>query len=308
MSEESTTSDLSELFRQSIEAVNRGELDAYLTFYAPDAVFQTGVGRFEGRDAIRGYLDDLWGSYDELVFALEELHNLGNGVAFSALTATGRLRGTRAEVHLRYAMVVTHVDGALARVTDYVNVDEARAAAEQLAEEKREAMSEAATTHDVVELVRGFFEALNRRDIDALMNFHTSDATWDASTTAAGAFEGAAAVKGFLTDWYSAFDDWSGEPEELRDLGNGVVFASVRWSGRPVGGDASVQARGALVFTVASHMITRVTVYTRFGIDEGRAAAERLAEERGEAVSRKSHDERRSSHATNEPGEVSAYF
>jgi uncharacterized protein (TIGR02246 family) len=136
MPEESTTPYLSELFRQSIEAVNRGDLEAYLSSYAPDAVFQTGVGRFEGRDAIRDYLEDLWSSYDELVFALEELHDLGNGVAFLALSATGRLRGTSAEVHLRYAMVVTHVDGALARVTDYVNIDEALAAAQGLARER----------------------------------------------------------------------------------------------------------------------------------------------------------------------------
>ena len=136
MPEESKTPDLSELFRQNIEAVNRGDLDAYLSSYVPDAVFQTGVGRFEGRAAIRGYLEDLLGSYEELVFALEELHDLGNGVAFFALAATGRLRGTSAEVHLRYAMVVTHVDGALARVTDYVNIDEARAAAQRLAEER----------------------------------------------------------------------------------------------------------------------------------------------------------------------------
>jgi uncharacterized protein (TIGR02246 family) len=137
MPEESTTRHLSELFRQNIEAVNRGDLDAYLSSYAPDAVLQTGVGRFEGRDAIRGYLEDLWGSYDELVFALEEFHDLGNVVAFLALAATGRLRGTSAEVHLRYAMVVTQVDGALARVTDYVNIDEARAAAQRLGESRR---------------------------------------------------------------------------------------------------------------------------------------------------------------------------
>jgi ketosteroid isomerase-like protein len=61
MPEESTTPSLSEPFRQSIEAVNSGDLDAYSSFYAPDAVLQTGVGRFEGREAIRGYLGDLLG-------------------------------------------------------------------------------------------------------------------------------------------------------------------------------------------------------------------------------------------------------
>ncbi len=112
MSEESTIPDVAELFRCSIEAVNRGALDSYMSSYAPDAVFETGVGRFEGRNAIRAYLEDLRGSYDELAFALEELHDLGNGVAFAAMRSTGRPRGTDAEVHLRYALVVTHEDGA----------------------------------------------------------------------------------------------------------------------------------------------------------------------------------------------------
>jgi ketosteroid isomerase-like protein len=136
MSEETTTPDLAELFQRNIEAVNRGDLDAYLSSFASDAVLQTGVGRFQGRDAMRGYLEDLRDSYDALVFALQELHDLGNGVAFIALAATGRLRGTSADVHLRYAMVVTHVDGVLASATDYVNIDEARAAGERLAKER----------------------------------------------------------------------------------------------------------------------------------------------------------------------------
>lgn len=39
------------------------------------------------------------------------------------------------------------------------------------------------------------------------MSFHASDAVWDASKTGAGTFEGAAAVRGFLEDWYGAFDE-----------------------------------------------------------------------------------------------------
>jgi ketosteroid isomerase-like protein len=134
--ERSPPSGLRELVGQNLEAVNRGDIDAYMSSYAPDAVFRTGVGRFEGRDAIRGYLEDLWGSYDELVFALEELHEVADGVAVCGLVATGRPRGTSAEVHLRYAMVVTHVDGVIVRVSDYVTVEEARAAAERLAQRR----------------------------------------------------------------------------------------------------------------------------------------------------------------------------
>jgi ketosteroid isomerase-like protein len=148
-------------------------------------------------------------------------------------------------------------------------------------------MPEESTTPDPVERVRCFFGALNGRDIDAILRFHASDAVWDASNTGAGTFEGAAAVRGFLEDWYGTFEAWEGEPEELLGLGNGVVFAIVRWEGRPVGSAGSVQARGALVFDLAEGMIVRVTVYTRMGIDAARATAERLAEARGRRCRRR---------------------
>jgi len=141
-------------------------------------------------------------------------------------------------------------------------------------------MAEESTARALSERVRGFFEALNRGDLDAVMSFHTAEAIWDASSTAAGTFVGAGAVRGFLADWQAAFDEWTGEPQELVELDRGVVFADVRWTGRPTGGAAAIQARGALVFVFASGMIARVVVYTRFGIDKGRATAERLAEER----------------------------
>jgi hypothetical protein len=79
-------------------------------------------------------------------------------------------------------------------------------------------------------------------------------------------------------DWYRGFDEWESEPEQLLAFGQGVVFALVRWDGRPAGGTGSTRARGGLVFELAGATIVRVTVYTRDGIHEARAAAERLAE------------------------------
>ncbi len=136
MSEESTTTDVAEILRQMSDASTRGDLDAFAGVFAPDAVFLTGVGRFEGRDAIRGYVDDFWRSYDEQSFAPDEVHDLGNGVALISAVVTGRPRGSNAEVHLRFAVVIAHACGVVSRWTDYVNIDEARAAAERLAEER----------------------------------------------------------------------------------------------------------------------------------------------------------------------------
>jgi hypothetical protein len=41
-----------------------------------------------------------------------------------------------ADVHLRFAVVVTHAGGVVSQWTDYVTIDEARAAAERLAQER----------------------------------------------------------------------------------------------------------------------------------------------------------------------------
>jgi ketosteroid isomerase-like protein len=138
-------------------------------------------------------------------------------------------------------------------------------------------VSQESTTPGSLELVRGLFEAMNRRDLNAAMSLHAADAEWDVSNTAAGKFAGAPAVRGFLDDWYGAFEQWEGHPEELVDLGSGVVFALVHWNGRPAGSVHSTDALGALVFELAGPMIGRVTVYTRSGVGEARAAAERLA-------------------------------
>src|SRR5438105_13999979 len=141
-------------------------------------------------------------------------------------------------------------------------------------------MSEKSTTPDVVELVRQTFEAANNRDFDALMSFFASDAVWEAVSLGTS-FEGVAAIRGFFEDWLGAYEEYEMEPEEILDLGNGVVFVVVRLTARPVGsvGSALVRRR-PLVFVWVEGMVARVTAYAD-SVDEGRAAAEQFAESRG---------------------------
>jgi ketosteroid isomerase-like protein len=136
VSEESTTTDLAELVRHLLDAVSRMNGDAFVRCFAPEAIFLTGVGRFEGPDAIRGYIEDFISSYDEHSYAPDEVHDLGNGVGWFSVEATGRLRGTSDDVHLRFAVVVTHAGGVVSQWTDYVTTDQARAVAERLAQER----------------------------------------------------------------------------------------------------------------------------------------------------------------------------
>ena len=71
------------------------------------------------------------------------------------------------------------------------------------------------------------------------------------------------------------------EAEEILDLGNGVTFAVLIFNARPVGSGGVVRFRYAAVTEWVGSAVVRETNYT--DIDEGRAAAERLAESRAQA-------------------------
>ncbi|MGC2373654.1 MAG: nuclear transport factor 2 family protein [Solirubrobacteraceae bacterium] len=141
-------------------------------------------------------------------------------------------------------------------------------------------MSEESTTTDLVELTRRQFEAGSRRDLDAVLSFYAPDAVWEAVSLGTS-FEGVAAIRGFLEDWLGAYEEFEMEPEEILDLGSGVVFVVTRLTGRPVSSRGSaLMRRRPLVFIWVEGLVARVTAPSS-GIDEGRAAAERLAESKG---------------------------
>jgi ketosteroid isomerase-like protein len=141
MGEESTTPDLVELVRRLDEAANRLDLDAVMSFYAPDAVYEGRASgmTFEGRTAIRGFWEDATAAYEEFEWRSEEILDLGNGVVFGVARASGRPVGSTGQVELRIGIVAVWEEGLVVRVTTYSDIDEARAAAERLAEERAQA-------------------------------------------------------------------------------------------------------------------------------------------------------------------------
>jgi ketosteroid isomerase-like protein len=141
MPEEATTPDLVELMRRRFDALNRRDLDEFLSGWAPDAVLDTGgmMGTFEGVAAIRGFCEDWFASYEELWMEQEEVVSIGNGVVFAVLIQKARLVGSSGDVRHRNALVGVWVDGKVERSTAYTDIDEARAAAERLAEERAQA-------------------------------------------------------------------------------------------------------------------------------------------------------------------------
>ena len=85
-------------------------------------------------------------------------------------------------------------------------------------------MPEESKTPDPVELTRLAFEAVNRRDIDAVVSFFAPDGVLD-GRAAGGLYEGRAAIHGFLDDWFDSFaelhrvvagwEDVCGEPGSI---------------------------------------------------------------------------------------------
>jgi ketosteroid isomerase-like protein len=138
MTEESTTPDPEELVRRSVQAFNRHDFDAALRVYGPDAVWDLspmGMGVFEGRDAIRSFYEDWLGSYETFDQVIEEFRDLG-GVSLAVLLQRARPRGSSGVVEFRYAVVGIWKEGLSERFTTYTDLDQARAAAERLAEER----------------------------------------------------------------------------------------------------------------------------------------------------------------------------
>ena len=125
-----------------------------------------------------------------------------------------------------------------------------------------------------VELVRRQIEALDRRDLDGVMNNVAEDGVLEGRVDEV---EGRAAIRRFLEDWFRAWEELDFELEEVSDLGGGVVFAVVIQDGRPVGADGRVRQREGWVYLWVGGSVARLTTSE---VDQGRGAAERLAQER----------------------------
>jgi ketosteroid isomerase-like protein len=136
--EESTTPDPIGLARLLNEAFNRRDFDAVESFYAPDAVSvqAEGIGTFEGVAAIRGFYEDAASSYDRFHVEFEEIIDLGNGVLFAVIILAGHPVGSSGEVQMRFGGVASWMEGVIEREANYMDIDQARAAAERLAQER----------------------------------------------------------------------------------------------------------------------------------------------------------------------------
>jgi hypothetical protein len=95
-----------------------------------------GMGRVEGHDEIRGFTEAWRESYEEFEFTLERLDDLGNDVTVSFAPQRAWLPGSSTPVSLGGGYVGIWRNALLERNTFYLDIDEARVAAERLAQER----------------------------------------------------------------------------------------------------------------------------------------------------------------------------
>jgi ketosteroid isomerase-like protein len=139
MPDESTTPDLVELTRRRTAAADAGDFELLLSFCCPDAVWYAtrGAGQvFEGHEAIRRWLEDWWAAYEEWEVVPEEISDRGNGVVFDVCRQRARPVGSIGFVEHRNARVAVWVNGLIERIEVYTDIEEARAAAERLVQER----------------------------------------------------------------------------------------------------------------------------------------------------------------------------
>ena len=121
-----------------MDATNAGDFEAGLSVFAPDATFDVstaGLGVFRGVAAIRAYLEEWVGTYEEQRFSEWEGEELGGGVVLALATFESRLPGSTATVTERWAFVCRFREASIVAVTADGDVDRARALAAELAAE-----------------------------------------------------------------------------------------------------------------------------------------------------------------------------
>jgi ketosteroid isomerase-like protein len=137
MSEESATPDLAATMRQFADALDRRDFGALMSFYQPSAVLaSSGDSSFEGAADIREFWEDMYAPFEERNSEIVDVVELGGGVLLTVVDMSARPAGSSGVIRMCLATVWVLTEGLIERQTNYSDIEEARAAAERLAQER----------------------------------------------------------------------------------------------------------------------------------------------------------------------------
>jgi hypothetical protein len=97
---------------------------------------EEGLVDVAGASSVRGFWEEWAGMFEDWTVKVETVVDLGNGVVYAVYRQEGRLPGGAGVVTERGAFIYEWVDGMITRLIGRRDSEEARAAAERLAEER----------------------------------------------------------------------------------------------------------------------------------------------------------------------------
>ena len=113
-----------EIVRRYFAAYDRGGLDALAECWHPDIDWRAvegyldDVGLIRGPDELRQHYRQWEETFDAVRVEIEELTEAGDEVV-AQLRGVGRMKGSAAEIDVRYAVVISIRDGKIARGREY---------------------------------------------------------------------------------------------------------------------------------------------------------------------------------------------
>jgi ketosteroid isomerase-like protein len=234
MPEQSMTAELEQAIRRNVAALNDRDYDSILATFADDAVWDTtDLEVVSGREAIRGLFVEWLDPYERFEHELLDFRDMGSDVTFTEERQRGWLRGSTQFVENHYAAVTTWSGGLVERLATYQDIDEARIAAERLAEERSRAEN--------VDRTREAWEFFNRTGGPnfALLS---EDITWHIreDVPESATYQGHRGVAEVAEQWRGVFEDLEVVIDELIEAGDNVVVV-LRTRGRVKGSDRTVE-------------------------------------------------------------------
>jgi uncharacterized protein len=115
-----------------------------------------------------------------------------------------------------------------------------------------------------VEIVRQMIDAFNRGDLDASSEHWADNVDYRAVEGAPddhGPIHGKVAMRAYVQDWIDTFDQFTVEPMELIDAGEGQVVGVLRNSGRAKLSGVETDLTLAALYTVRDGKIERGREY-----------------------------------------------
>jgi ketosteroid isomerase-like protein len=124
-----------EVVREHIEAARRDDVSVSMSFLDPHVVFDPSryggldVGTAYGHEAFAHAVRHYVGAFEDFVYEVDRLTDLGSGAVLAVVTETGRGKGSGAPVERHFAALYTVIDGKITRITFFPSESEALEAA-----------------------------------------------------------------------------------------------------------------------------------------------------------------------------------